>query len=35
MRFEAEAAVPDLVRRVAHVGFKVTDLSSELAGAKF
>src|ERR1700756_215442 len=28
MRFEADAAVPDLVRRVPHV----TDLSSELAG---
>ena len=32
MRFEADAAVPDLVRRVAHVAFEVTDLSSELAG---
>jgi hypothetical protein len=31
-RFEADAAVPDLVRRVAHVAFEVTDLSSELAG---
>ena len=31
MRFEADAAVPDLVRRVAHVAFEVTDLSSELA----
>ena len=26
MRFEADAAVPDLVRRVAHVAFEVTDL---------
>jgi hypothetical protein len=32
MRFEADAAVPDLVRQVAHVAFEVTDLSSELAG---
>ena len=32
MRFEVDAAVPDLVRRVAHVAFEVTDLSSELAG---
>ena len=32
MRFEADAAVPDLVRRVAHVAFEVTDLSSEIAG---
>jgi hypothetical protein len=32
MRFEADAAVPDLVRTVAHVAFEVTDLSSELAG---
>jgi hypothetical protein len=32
MRFEADAAVPDLVRRVPHVAFEVTDLSSELAG---
>ena len=32
MRFEADAAVPDLVRRVPHVAFQVTDLSSELAG---
>jgi hypothetical protein len=31
MRFEADAAVPDLVRRVPHVAFEVTDLSSELA----
>ena len=31
MRFEADAAVPDLVRRVPHVPFEVTDLSSELA----
>src|SRR5215472_1576519 len=32
MRFEVDAAVPDLVRRVPHVAFEVTDLSSELAG---
>ena len=32
LRFEADAAVPDLVRRVPHVAFEVTDLSSELAG---
>jgi hypothetical protein len=32
MRFEAEATVPDLVRRVPHVAFEVTDLDSELAG---
>ena len=32
MRFEADAAVPDLVRRVAHVAFEVTDLAAELAG---
>jgi len=32
MRFEADAAVPDLIRRVAHVAFEVTDLSSELVG---
>jgi hypothetical protein len=32
MRFEADAAVPDLVRRVPHVAFEVTDLSTELAG---
>jgi len=32
MRFEADAAVPDLVRRVPHVAFEVTDLSAELAG---
>jgi hypothetical protein len=32
MRFEAGAAIPDLVRRVAHVAFEVTDLCSELAG---
>ena len=32
MRFEAEAAVPDLIRLVPHVAFEVTDLSSELAG---
>jgi hypothetical protein len=32
MRFEADAAVPDLVRQVAHVAFEVDDLASELAG---
>jgi len=32
MRFEKNAAVPDLVRRVPHVAFEVTDLCSELAG---
>ena len=31
-RFEADAAVPDLVRRLPHVAFEVTDLSDELAG---
>jgi hypothetical protein len=29
---KTDAAVPDLVRRAAHVAFEVTDLSSELAG---
>jgi hypothetical protein len=32
MRFEADAAVPDLVRQVPYVAFEVTDFSSELAG---
>ena len=32
MRFESEAAVPELVRRVPHVAFEVDDLSAELAG---
>src|SRR5580692_3891238 len=32
MRFEADAAVPDLVRQVPHVAFEVADLVSELAG---
>jgi hypothetical protein len=32
MRFEADAAVPDLVRQVPHVAFEVADLASELAG---
>jgi hypothetical protein len=32
MRFEADAAVPDLVRQVPHVAFEVSDLASELAG---
>jgi hypothetical protein len=32
MRFEEDAAVPDLVRRVPHIAFQVTDLAAELAG---
>ena len=32
MRFEADAAVPDLVRQVPHVAFEVADLAAELAG---
>lgn len=32
MRFEADAAVPDLVRQVPHVAFEVDDLAAELAG---
>ena len=32
MRFESDAAVPELVRQVPHVAFEVTDLSAELAG---
>jgi hypothetical protein len=32
MRFEAEAPVPELVRRVPHVAFEVDDLSAEIAG---
>ena len=32
MRFEANAAVPELVRQVPHVAFEVSDLASELAG---
>jgi hypothetical protein len=32
MRFEADAAVPDLVRQVPLVAFEVADLASELAG---
>ena len=32
MRFEADASVPDLVRRVPHVAFEVADLAAELAG---
>ncbi len=32
MRFEADAAVPDLIRQVPHVAFEVADLASELAG---
>ena len=34
MRFEADAAVPDLVRQVPHVAFEVADLASELAGSE-
>jgi len=32
MRFEADSAVPDLVRQVPHVAFEVPDLAAELAG---
>jgi hypothetical protein len=32
MRFEADAAVPDLVRQVPHVAFEVADLAAELVG---
>ncbi len=32
MRFEPEAPVPELVRRVPHVAFEVDDLSAEIAG---
>jgi hypothetical protein len=32
MRFEADAAVPDLVRQVPRVAFEVADLASGLAG---
>jgi hypothetical protein len=32
MRFEADAAVPGLVRQVPHVDFEVAYLASELAG---
>lgn len=32
MRFEADAPVPDLVRRVPHVAFEVSDLDAELEG---
>jgi hypothetical protein len=32
MRFELDAAVPDLVRQVPHVAFEVDDLARELAG---
>lgn len=32
MRFEADAAVPDLVRQVPHVAFEVADLAAEIAG---
>ena len=32
MRFEADAAIPDLVRQVPHVAFEVSDLAAELAG---
>ncbi|MBV9572813.1 MAG: hypothetical protein JOY93_02075 [Acidobacteriales bacterium] len=32
MRFEPDAAVPQLVRQVPHVAFEVSDLTSELVG---
>ena len=32
MRFEADALVPELVRRVPHVAFEVSDLAAELKG---
>lgn len=32
MRFESDAAVPDLVRHVPHVAFEVDDLAAEIAG---
>ena len=32
MRFEPDAAVPDLVRQIPHVAFEVADLDAELAG---
>jgi hypothetical protein len=32
MRFESDAAIPDLVRHVPYVAFEVNDLASELAG---
>ncbi len=32
MRFESDAAVPDLVRRIPHVAFEVDDLAAALAG---
>jgi hypothetical protein len=32
MRFEPEASVPDIVRRVPHVAFEVDDLAAEIAG---
>lgn len=32
MRFEPGAVVPELIRRVPHVAFEVTELDSELAG---
>jgi hypothetical protein len=32
MRFEPEAPIPDLVRRVPHVAFEVDDLAAELEG---
>ncbi len=34
MRFEADAPVPELVRRVAHVAFEVSDLDAELANRR-
>ncbi len=32
MRYEADAPIPELVKRVPHVAFEVTDLASELRG---
>lgn len=32
MRFEPGAPVPEVIRRVPHVAFEVSDLESELAG---
>ncbi len=32
MRYDADCAVPDLVRTVPHVAFQVDDLDAELAG---
>jgi hypothetical protein len=32
MRFEPDAAIPDLIRQVPHVAFEVSDLDAELSG---